>query len=162
SGQHASVLPPPPPRPSGQHAVVTPLAPPPAHAAAAPAGAGAAPDTDELGWDDEELATNIYDGPQDAADAVVEDKPDLSAGALSAAGGPAPPPSMSAAHAVVTAPLPPQPTLAEKPRNGHARRRNPFDFVVPDSAPPATETPLITALSPGIRPRKKRGTGTYV
>src|SRR5262249_17722732 len=49
----------------------------------------------------------------------------------------------------------------EKPRNGSARR-NPFDFALPDSAPPATETPLITAPSPGVRPKRRFASTTYV
>src|SRR6185312_2083429 len=64
-----AVVPPPPPVPvrnSGQHAIVPAQKTPPPMTAAAPANGAHA--SGELAWDDEELATNIYDGGQDAGD----------------------------------------------------------------------------------------------
>jgi eukaryotic-like serine/threonine-protein kinase len=156
-----AVQPPPPPVPvrnSGQHAVVA--APPPAPAAqAARNGAHA---SGELAWDEEELATNIYDGaPPDAADAVVDDKPDLSKLDLNPDGKPVP--HHSVAQKLPTAPAQPihgfkvveTPEPARNGAGGGGRRRNPFDYVLPDApAAPVSAAPTETpSLSPRRRPR---------
>ncbi|HEY1587619.1 MAG TPA: serine/threonine-protein kinase, partial [Polyangia bacterium] len=98
-----AVVPPPPPVPvrnSGQHAIVQPPAQPQA------AKANGAHASGELAWDDEELATNIYDGPPpDAADAVLDDKPDLSKLELAHDGAPVP--HHSVAQKLPTAPSEP-------------------------------------------------------
>jgi hypothetical protein len=104
-------------------------------------------------WDEEELATNIYDQPQDAEDSVVDDRPDLSEIELSADGAPVPHPSLGGpSSAAPTREQPahhnksPQEQLAALPtaigkpgRNGSAPRAaaNPFDFVLPEPAVPA-------------------------
>src|SRR6185503_6593300 len=97
-------------RPSGQMAAV---APPPPPGAAKQSNGHANGAQADLGWDDEELATNIYDQPQDAGDAVVDDKPDFSRLELATDGAPVPHPS------------------TQKPQNGAARASGPVDFVVP-------------------------------
>jgi serine/threonine protein kinase len=161
SGQ-IPVVPPPPPVPtrsSGQHAIVPPPAPSGRNgrtsdsmAAVGNGSNGAMPSVNgasghaELAWDEEELATNIYSGPLDVGgDEVVDDKPDLSKLELRLDGAPVP-------HHSVAQKLPGPPEPEAPRRNGNGRR-NPFDYVLPDSAPPvavATETP---ALAPRRRPR---------
>ena len=165
-----STIPPPPPVPariSGAHPVVQAPSPsgrisgqhPVVSAAPQNGAAHHGPSKAELGWDEEELATNIYSGPQDAEDAVVDDRPDLSQVSLNPDGEPVP-------HASVATQLPQPPpsemaaesaeTGEENPlrrSNGAARKRNPFDYVLPESnnhsAPPAvaslTETPAFAA-----------------
>jgi serine/threonine protein kinase len=178
SGQHAAVAPPRSPsgpqpvvpaRPSGAHAVVASAPRPSApHVAVSPSGVPVKPTNGsqqaggrvDIEWDDEELATNIYDQPQDAADSVVDDKPDLSDIELSADGSPVPhqpaspsmpsmivqqqPPAPAPAPAPAPRPAPTQqqhelaalPTAVGKPaRNGSQPRGNPFDFVLPEQAP---------------------------
>jgi serine/threonine protein kinase len=152
----------PPPRPSGQHAVVA-SAPPPkqAHTNGAVAAKANRSGVD-IEWDDEELATNIYDNAQDAADAVVDDKPDLSHVELSDDGAPVPhasaiperrsPQELAALPTAVG--VKPSPPSAQPPRNGTGPRAaaNPFDFVLPEApAVPALEAPAAT------RPRPKTG-----
>ncbi|MGZ3406580.1 MAG: PEGA domain-containing protein, partial [Polyangia bacterium] len=157
-----AVVPPPPPVPvrnSGAHAIV----PPPAPASAAPTNGAHAANGEGLAWDDEELATNIYDGAApDMGDAIVDDKPDLSKLDLNPNGAPVP--HHSVAQKLPTAPPAndgpsalgfkgePEPTPA--PRNGAAaRRRNPFDYVLPDSAPvPVSAAPTET---PALAPRRR-------
>ena len=159
------VVPPPPPVPvrnSGQHAIV----PPPAPAAGA-SRANGAPCRQrrgaELGWDDEELATNIYDSPPpDAGDAVVDDKPDLSKLELSPDGAPVPhhsvaqklptpPPIEAPPHSASRREL--EPTAA--PRNGAGRRRNPFDYVLPDAATPSARRRADGDSVAGARGRRR-------
>ncbi len=130
------------PRPSGQHAVVAPPSPQGKQNGSARAGGRV-----DIEWDDEELATNIYDQPQDAADSVVDDKPDdLSGVELSADGAavphpslapaPQPAPQRSSAHELAALP-----TAVGKPaRNGTGPRANPFDFVLPESPPSTAST----------------------
>ncbi len=156
-----AVVPPPPPVPvrkSGQHAIVPAPGKTPPPATAAAAGTNGAHASGELAWDDEELATNIYDGGQDAGDAVVDDKPDLSKLDLNPDGAPVP--HHSVAQKLPTAPAEPTPfkveTPAEPPRNGTSARgrRNPFDYVLPETPPPASAAPTETpALAPRKRPR---------
>src|SRR5207302_2277204 len=135
--------------------------PPPSPASAAPTnGAHAAAGGNDLAWDDEELATNIYDGAApDMGDAVVDDKPDLSKLDLNPNGAPVP--HHSIAQKLPTAPPGDAPPLGFKgepadaaPRNGAgARRRNPFDYVLPDSAPqPVSAAPTET---PALAPRRR-------
>ncbi len=155
SGAMAAVAPPPPPVPvrnSGAHAIV----PPPAPVAASANGHAHA--ANELAWYDEELATNIYDGAApDAGDAVVDDKPDLSKLDLSLDGKPVP--HHSVAQKLPTAPSEPVSfKVVETPepgRNGAAaKRRNPFDYVLPETPPPASAAPTETpSLAPRRRPR---------
>jgi len=158
-----AVVPPPPPVPvrnSAAHAIVPPPAktPPPAtkgtngHAQRAASG--------ELAWDDEELATNIYDGAApDAGDAVLDDKPDLSKLAL---GDGAPVPHHSVAQKLPTAPSEAVPfKVVEAPdsgRNGtpaRGARRNPFDYVLPDSPPPQGSVSAAPTETPMLAPRKR-------
>ncbi len=82
------IVPPPPPRRSSSQQMAaipqsTPLVPPPAPQpsrgratpAARPSPLGVRNGSDpDMEWDDEELATNIYDQPEDAADAIVDEK----------------------------------------------------------------------------------------
>jgi serine/threonine protein kinase len=90
-----TTIPPPPPsaaspRISGQHAIVS-SAPPPPPVTTAPANGAAASEDGDFDWDEEELATNIYEAAQDAGDAVVDEAPDdLSNVELSADGEPVP------------------------------------------------------------------------
>jgi hypothetical protein len=115
--------------------------PPAAPQNGGPAQQGNHPD---IGWDDEELATNIYDSPQDAADAVVDDRPDDSGPIslddieLNESGEAVPHPSVAAG----------QPAPAPDARNGSAQKAKPFDFALPEPSGPI-ETPLLTA------PRRK-------
>ncbi|HZS41162.1 MAG TPA: protein kinase [Polyangia bacterium] len=175
--QRRNSIPPPPPnasmapaRPSGQHAAVAPPAPPAprstllgipqiAHsngnAAPAPPPVAARSGHPELGWDDEELATNIYDSPQDAEDAVVDDAPaqrevtnelDLSQIELGE-GDPVPHPSVTTPHPG------PAPSPSEKHRNGSAAAKpKPFEFVLPEPSGPI-ETPVHTRPGPRVRSR---------
>jgi serine/threonine protein kinase len=152
-----AVVPPPPPVPvrtSGAHAIV----PPPSPVAAA-ANGHARPSANELAWDDEELATNIYDGAApDAGDAVLDDKPDLSKLDLNPDGRAVP--HHSVAQKLPTAPAEPPASFKvvetpEPARNGAAaKRRNPFDYVLPETPPPASAAPTETpSLAPRRRPR---------
>jgi hypothetical protein len=156
SGQHQVVAPPVPgARPSGPLAIVPSPGSNGAHAARARHDEG-------LGWDEEELATNIYSGPgeDDAGDAIVDDKPDLSKVDLNPNGMPVP--HHSVATKLPTAPEPAAAWNGEASKSGDKRngsaRKNPFDYVLPDPAPasaaasigPATETP---AFSPRRRPK---------
>jgi serine/threonine protein kinase len=161
-------IPPPPPVPariSGQHPVIA--APPPTPAAAAPAvrANGTAPSADgarvgapDLGWDDEELATNIYDQPPDAADQVVEDTPDLSDIELSSDGEPVPhssvasglPSSGQLSPLPASLPAPPLPAH-DHGRNGSARG-NGFDFVLPEPTASPFSSPTADMVA---RPRPK-------
>jgi eukaryotic-like serine/threonine-protein kinase len=153
------------PRPSAPHVAVSPSGQPvkPANGSARAGGRV------DIEWDDEELATNIYDQPQDAADSVVDDKPDLSEIELSADGSPVPhasagpaipaTPSMMVQPQASPAPAPAPaqrtatqqqhelaalPTAVGKPgRNGSQSRANPFDFVLPEQAP-AFDSPPVT------------------
>ncbi|MFI5288780.1 MAG: PEGA domain-containing protein [Polyangia bacterium] len=150
SSSRRNTIPPPPPaaamsgRPSGQMPAVAP--PPPAIAAKPVNGhaPGARAEAD-LGWDDEELATNIYDTPQDAADAVVDDKPDLSHLELRADGAPVP-------HG--------------GKQNGAAHHPAPIDFVMPQPAAQPALAPVARPVHlpteqmravPVGRPQKGRG-----
>jgi serine/threonine protein kinase len=166
----------PPPRPSGAHPVVPPPSPgkrnsgPMAAISASPVrpanGSGA--HGSELSWDDEELATNIYSAEEeaataddDAADSIVDDKPDLSKVELNPNGAPVP--HHSVVQKLPTAPpqvatLPSELRVEER-RNGAAAqsgqaggRRNPFDYVLPDqpASAAASETPPVM---PRRRPR---------
>ena len=120
-----TTIPPPPPgannpRISGQHQVVSSAPPPPPAAAAAPLSAQSA-DGDEdgdFGWDDEELATNIYETAQDAEDAVVDEAPDDLSGVDLGDGEPVPysaqPASSSQPHANGKANGAPKATPAQK------------------------------------------------
>jgi hypothetical protein len=113
-------------------------------------GAGGRVDVE---WDDEELATNIYDAPHDASDAVVDDRPDLSEVELSADGSPVPHPSRAPAPSPSAKPiheLASLPTAISKPgRNGTGSRSNPFDFVLPEAAQPAPSSEPVTG--PALR-----------
>jgi eukaryotic-like serine/threonine-protein kinase len=156
SGQHA-VVPPPAPgaRTSGPMAVVPPPAPTPAPASASNgASASPKPAASELAWDEEELATNIYDGPppDDAADAIVDDKPDFSSLDLNPDGKPVP--HHSVATKLPTAPEPPSTEPTVPPRRNGTGRRNPFDYAMPDTvaSPPATVAPTET---PALTPRRR-------
>jgi serine/threonine protein kinase len=152
SGAHPVVQPPSPSgRISGQHAVVSASAPNNVNGSAPQLGA---PSSSELGWDEEELATNIYSGPQDAADSVVDDRPDLSQVELNPDGAPVP------HHSVATQlPQPPPVSVTParglpeldanvddplRPANGAARKRNPFDYALPPDAPtPPSQLPSL-------------------
>ncbi|MDB4968820.1 MAG: serine/threonine protein kinase [Myxococcales bacterium] len=154
SGQHQVVAPPVPgARPSGPLAIVPP--PPGANGAH-----HAAPHEEGLGWDEEELATNIYSGPgeEDAAGDIVDDKPDLSKVSLNPNGAPVP--HHSVATKLPTAPEPAGAWKGEASKSGADKRaangtgrRNPFDYVLPEAASaadaatvaPATETPSLSA-----------------
>jgi serine/threonine protein kinase len=152
-----SIPPPPPPgavggaRISQPHPIV-PTPPPAAAAAAAPVAPSVKPPGKpanghqpprvgaeaELGWDDEELATNIYDAPEDAADAIVDDRPDLSNIELSADGAPVP---------------------ASGKNGAGPSKAQPFDFVMPG---PAAEASAVRIDAPaGMRPRPASRMGLY-
>jgi serine/threonine protein kinase len=141
-----SALPPPPPpatggpgplRASAQHAAASPRVSA-SHAVASspkPAGIIVGAEHADLGWDDEELATNIYDAPQDATDAVVEDRPDdLGDIELNSTGEPVPHASVMssapspAAAAPQRAPLPAIDTRADKP---HRETATPYRDPLP-------------------------------
>ena len=163
-----AVVPPPPPVPvrnSGQHAVI---AAPPAVAVAAKSTNGAHAGG-ELAWDDEELATNIYDGaPPDAEDAVVDDKPDLSKLELNSNGAPVP-------HHSVAQKLPTAPANDAGPALGfkgempepavRATARPPAGAIrsitcMPDGgSPPASAAPTET---PSLAPRRRHATDRVV
>ena len=178
SGAVPVVPPPVPTRSSGQHAVVAPP-PPPGKRTSGPMAAVAPPGTNgahavgtELGWDEEELATNIYDGPTDAEDAVVDDKPDLSKVELNPNGAPVPHHSMAAKLPTAAEPnaAPPAAWKGEESpaarRNGTGRR-NPFDYVLPDSKAHPLATPAAASSAPTETPalaprRRARPTSLYV
>ncbi len=158
-----SVVPPPPPVPvrnSGQHAVV---AAPPSPAPAPPSGRNGTHASGELAWDDEELATNIYDGAApDAADDVVDDKPDLSKLDLNPDGAPVP--HHSIAQKLPTAPSNDAAPIVglkvvetpEAPRNGAgSRRRNPFDYVLPDAPGALQPVSVAPTETPALAPRRR-------
>jgi serine/threonine protein kinase len=119
------VIAPPPPTPSaamaqartsGQHPTVPPPVP---HTNGASAHERPVPGPNgqpELGWDDEELATNIYAAPPDASDAVLDDKPDLSKVELNPDGKVVPHPSFSQLSTIE----PPTSPAVDLPRNGAA------------------------------------------
>ncbi|HWE26659.1 MAG TPA: PEGA domain-containing protein, partial [Polyangia bacterium] len=192
SGQVPQIPATPPPRPSGAHAIVPPPAPGKRNsgpmaavaAAAAPGGNarpanGSSGHGSDLSWDDEELATNIYsaeeeaalapsvdDDEDDAADAIVDDKPDLSKVELNPNGAPVPhhsvvqklptapsqAPPMQAAQAAML----PSELKVEERRNGApaGRRNNPFDYVLPDSqhGAVASETPPVQMMRARRKP----------
>jgi eukaryotic-like serine/threonine-protein kinase len=171
------VQPPPPPVPvraSGAHPLVTPppvpgkrtsgpmpIVPGPSSGPLAAANGTHAPSHSDLGWDEEELATNIYSGPPpDAEDAIVDDKPDLSKLELNSDGAPVPHHSMAQKLPVAPEPVTAAPAEEVEPadvpaRQNGSKRRNPFDFVLPDSVPPLgapTETPALAPLRRRGRP----------
>jgi eukaryotic-like serine/threonine-protein kinase len=134
-----------PPPPSTARPTVPGMAAVSAPAAAPNGGAAAVSAKADLGWDDEELATNIYDQPPDAADQVVDEQPrevtneiDLSQIELSDSGEAVPHPSVST------------PIVVEPPRNGSAQKAKPFEFVIPEPSGPA-ETPIVTGPRPLTR-----------
>jgi serine/threonine protein kinase len=159
------------PRASGGHPIVASVTPPSPPKAK---GNGKHPGGVDMEWDDEELATNIYDAPQDAGDAVVEDNPDdLSSVELSADGAPVPHPSVAVAPPAPVPPKPaPKPELASIPtavgkaRNGTAPKPNPFEFVLPEPAlppAPAFEAPGAAATGPRIKkPQPQSRTMLYL
>jgi hypothetical protein len=124
----------------------------------------------DIEWDDEELATNIYDAPQDAGDSVVEDKPDLSNVELSDDGSPVPHASAMPVPPPGAAPKPTPHELAsiptavgQKPRNGTGQKANPFDFVLPEPAAPAAPAfDAPSATGPRIRPRASSGSRALI
>jgi len=107
------------PRMSGQHAVVSSAPPPP------PPSLSMSQNTStDLGWDDEELATNIYETAADAEDAVVDDEPDdFSNLDLSSDGEPVPHASVTAAKEPLK-PQKPSPAQQLHKSNGDANGRN--------------------------------------
>ncbi len=180
----------PPPRPSGAHAIVPPPAPgkrnsgpmaavaaaAPAPAAPARAANGSGAHGSELSWDDEELATNIYsaeeeaaaapnvdDDDDDAADAIVDDKPDLSKVELNPNGAPVPhhsvvqklPTAPSQAPPMQAATLPSELRVEERRNGAAAGRRNPFDYVLPEhqsAGAVASETPPVAMRNKRPKP----------
>jgi len=155
SGQHQVVQPAAPgQRISAQHQAVPPPAPSPAAAKTTnghkPPKVGAEA---ELGWDDEELATNIYDSPPDASGQVVDDKPDFAAMELAPDGAPVPAPRPSREMPATGSSSGSHASLTGGGRNGSARKA---EFVLPDG--PASPAPAISpfARESSFRPPERR------
>jgi hypothetical protein len=121
-----------------------PPPPPPTNGAAHKPPAGAASQQPDIGWDDEELATNIYAQATDASDSVVDDKPDLSGVELSADGKPVPHSSLSGQVPALDPPTSKQISL---PTNGAHSSYNGFGGAAVPGEPTRTETQAPSSRS---------------
>jgi serine/threonine protein kinase len=110
----------------------------------------------DLNWDDEELATNIYDDkPEDAGDAVVSDspaRPDLSKVELALDGAPVPARAPTPARGVPESPIPtkltyalPQAAISHTDLRARSRKTGPSTGAIA-----AAGITLLLVLAAGI------------